>query len=251
MKIVQITDIHIGQPNEMPQGIDVREQFTRVLAHVKLEKATAVVISGDLCYQNGIESTYKWIKKTTESYLNGIPFYCIAGNHDDSRLCAKIFGQVDNLSSDEWYYMRDWKGKSHFKAYFLDTAKGYCSNSQKQWLADQLLLDKNLREICIFMHHPPCLSGVPHMDNNYALSDREDFIKLFSTHPEKKFRIFCGHYHNDRVITDANWQVFISPSSFLQIAHNHVSFEVLHTRPGYRVMDWQINGSLRSWTNYV
>ena len=88
MKIIQITDLHIDKENEYPYDIDVRRNFKRVLNAARRQKPDHLVISGDLCYQDGETEIYEWIKLQLDN--SKIPYDIIAGNHDDSHMLSLI-----------------------------------------------------------------------------------------------------------------------------------------------------------------
>lgn len=241
MKIVQITDLHIDQENEFPHDIDVRKNFQRVLRAIRQIKADHLVVSGDLCYDVGDVSIYKWIKEQLD--LCRVSYDVIGGNHDDSLMMAEVFGLKHLCTDDEMYFAKK-VGKT--TCIFLDSVKGFHSEKQLKWLKRQL--NNNLEDIIIFTHHPPIKAGVPFMDNKYPLQNIDDIQKVFSSH-RGFLNIFCGHYHVEKSIQKDNILVQITPSCFFQIDQNYEDFKVDHHSIAYRLIDTS-NNSLKTSVKY-
>ena len=241
MKIIQITDLHVDKENEYPYDIDVRRNFKRVLNAARRQKPDHLVVSGDLCYDDGEREIYEWIKLQLDN--TKIPYEIIAGNHDDSLLMAEVFKCEHLLTNDELFFAKK-IGKA--TCIFLDSGKGFHSEDQLKWLKRQL---KNAgKDILIFMHHPPAKAGVPFMDNKYPLQDMDAVQKIFFAH--KKFLpIFCGHYHVEKTIHVQNIMIQITPSCFFQMDQNNEDFKVDHHSIGYRLIDFS-NGSLKTSVKY-
>lgn len=220
VKIIQITDLHIDIEGESPFDIDVRQNFLKIIDKIKILEPEHLVISGDLCYRDGDESIYNWIRKVVDA--TGIPYSVIAGNHDDSALLAKTFELEHLMTGDELFFAKK-LGKS--TTLFLDSSKGYHSVKQLKWLKRQLKNAKD--ELFVFMHHPPILAGVPFMDGKYALQDIKAIQEIFFAHP-KNISIFTGHYHVEKSIRINNLLIQITPSLFFQIDQGSVDFKVDH-----------------------
>ncbi len=249
MKIAQLSDIHIDAAGETPQGIDVRKNFIRILDRIKEDNVDLLVVTGDLCYQTPAVEIYHYINEEISTRIGAIPIKYIPGNHDDSNMLATHLGAADELKGDELYFTYRINGDNRVYI-FLDTARGSCSDVQMDWLKKQIFDQKDNAIVVIFMHHPPVIGGVLHMDNRHAMKGKRSFQSLLETYEDHRFEIFCGHYHNERTISAKNWSVHICPSTFLQIDHRIEAFRVLHHRPGYRIID--INrDSLQFFTVYL
>lgn len=220
VKIIQISDLHIDVEGETPFDIDVRKNFLKIIDEIKSLEPDHLVISGDLCYRDGDENIYRWIKKEVSE--PAIPFSVISGNHDDSVLLAKVFELEHLMTNEELFYAKK-IGKSTFL--FLDSSRGYHSANQLTWLKRQL---KNAKDdVFVFMHHPPVLAGVPFMDGKYPLQDIPAIQEIFFSYP-KNVNIFTGHYHVDKTIRINNLVIQITPSLFYQIDQKSEDFKVDH-----------------------
>ncbi len=233
--IAQITDIHIGKVDESPNGMDVRSNFLRVLEEVRKSDADYVVVSGDLCYDVGEVDIYQWIKGQLEGLE--MPYFVIAGNHDDSRMIAEVFDLHQHLHHGDLFY--DFNIGGWGKLIFLDSSKGIVSGQQLAFLKEAC---KDSSIPCLlFVHHPPTLANVPHMDKNYALQNIETVQAVIGACASSPHAIFCGHYHCGRSVQLPHLAttVFISPSSaFFQINPDVDYFEIGNRCPAWRKIIW-------------
>lgn len=226
MRIILITDLHIGLEGEDTYGVDVRANFRNIKAAVAEAKPDHIVIAGDLCYSDAVVETYHWIKSEMDALH--IPYDVIVGNHDHSTLLAKAFGLEDHLSEGVLFYKRqfgDWTGL------FLDTALKTLSNNQLRWLEAQL--QNTLGKVIIFMHHPPLMMDVPFMDINHSLSNMEEVQKIL-LQDRRSIPVFSGHYHAEKTACKDNITVQITPACFFQIGQQKEDFELDHYRIAYR-----------------
>jgi Icc protein len=242
MRIVQLTDLHVGKEGENTYGVDVRQNFLQILEKAKAQDPDLLVISGDLCFDNGDASIYQWIKTQLEAA--GLPYEIISGNHDDPQLIAKAFGRENLLKGQELYFKQRYEGRP---VLFLDTTTYEMSAQQLQWL------DQELQQIegtaLVFMHHPPLPSGVPFMDNKHSLKNMEAVQEVFFRHPHP-VQVFTGHYHVEKVVQKHNLTVYITPSCFFQIGQRSEEFEVDHYRIALRTIDWN-NGCMMHAVHYL
>lgn len=241
MKIIQITDLHLNTSAEPVNGVDTRDNFVRTLiASVKLQP-DMLVLSGDLSFHSGDREVYLWLKKQLEDA--GIKNYkIIGGNHDDINVLAQVFDLTDNVTDEELFYFLE----PNF--IFLDTAKGFCNNRQLEWFKEKIISIAGLHPV-IFMHHPPFKAGVPHMDNSYAFQQPEIFAEICKKGNKPPY-VFCGHYHNEISLISEEINVFITPSSYLQIGIANKEFEIDHRIPGFRIIDLE-NNSIKTNVRYV
>ena len=226
MKITQITDLHIGNEGEQTYEVDVRNNFFHILEQINTHPPDHLVITGDLCYRTGQKEIYQWISEQLAAL--SFPYSVISGNHDNPELLAHAFGDDHLLSDNELYYRRDIGGQP---CLFLDSTSAHISPPQLEWLATELSTLPGT--VLIFVHHPPLPAGVPFMDNNHRLRNREELVRILRNHPAHIYT-FSGHYHVEKTIVHQNVISYITPSCFMQIDQNSETFKVDHYHIGYR-----------------
>lgn len=242
MRIVQITDLHVGQPGEDTYGIDVRANFLKIKAAIEQLQPDHLVLSGDLCYRTGERTIYKWIRE----HLNqlNIPYDLISGNHDDPVLLAEAFGIMELLKNRELYFSRIIHGRPFL---FLDTTTGVVSERQLKWLQEKL--DDLDQPLVIFMHHPPLFADVPFMDGQHALKNKKDVQDILFSF-KKEITVFTGHYHVEKTVRKKNVVVHITPSCFFQIDQHSEEFKVDHHRIGLREIKL-VDGLIMNTVKYL
>lgn len=223
MKLIQITDLHIGDEDEMPFGINVRKNFLNILDALREEDFDHLVISGDLCYSDPKETIYQWIKERLDEITTS--YSLISGNHDDNRMINKIFYLQDSATL---HYSKTFQNKS---VYLLDSSTGYVDHEQLTWLDKQLAHNGSL--VLLFMHHPPAICQVPHMDTKHSLKNYTEIQSFFNRYTAQ-FHIFCGHYHLEKTISHNNMHIHITPSCFFQIDDRYEKFVIGTHQIGYR-----------------
>ncbi len=227
MKIFQFTDLHIDRPDVFPLGINTRQNFLRLLDHIKKCEFDALIISGDLCHQVGSAEIYDWIFEQLSSLQ--VPVFVISGNHDDSQLLAEAGNISRHLCNHELFFK--WTHPDG-EILFLDTSLSLMSSVQWQWLEEQVKQADN--NIIIVMHHPPVLCMSKHMEPRYQFEQMDTFEELCSAYNNIQFQVFCGHYHMERMVKKNNLTVFITPSTFIQIDPSYADFTPLNALIGYR-----------------
>lgn len=232
MRIIQLTDLHIGADDEDTYGVDVRQNFLDALAICRERQPDLVVISGDFCFKAPQEHIYTWVKEALKDL--GIPIEYISGNHDNPQWLAKAFELEAYLDKGELYFSKQINGHSFL---FLDTTKAVISIKQHQWIEKELQASEG--NVFIFMHHPPMKANVPFMDNKHNFKDDTGLIDLFKSYL-RPINIFTGHYHLEKSIHLANIAIHITPAVFYQISSFTKHFSVDHRRPAYRLIE--ING---------
>ena len=229
IRLAQITDMHIGPPDTIKFDAHPRAQFLATLKHACEQEPDYLIITGDLCVNHGDEEIYVWIKEHLDSV--NIPYLLLPGNHDAPEMMARIFDIPDMLHGKEIYYKKIF-GPYH--VLFLDSSRGRFTERQWTWLREELL--DSHAHLLIFVHHPPVFAGVPHMDQNYAFIEQEEFREAVSAHVHP-VHFFTGHYHVAKTVHHANFTISITPSTLFQIDDGYEEFKLFHTHPGYRIID--------------
>ncbi len=245
IKIAQITDLHIVPEKERAYGVNVRENFNKILESIEKEKDDIdyLVVTGDISFREGTQIIYNWVKNKLDK--TGIEYFIIPGNHDDTCLMQKIFNIPVEINSDnEIYYKKDF---GFGEVLFLDTSKDDMSENQMKWLEESL--SKNGKQYLVFMHHPPVKTGMKYMDRDHALKNISQLEEIFNKlqHP---IPVFCGHYHTEKEVAENNMLVHITPSGFFQLDSTSKEFRVETYNIGWRKITWNSQG-INSRVSYL
>lgn len=228
MIIAQITDIHISPDFQPARGVDVVQNFEKILSSLRLHKPDLIVLSGDICLDKPHKDTMIWVKKRLDEL--SIPYYVIAGNHDDSLMMAEVF-ELEAYVTGEVFYDVDLDGSTLI---LLDSADGTVSGDQLTWLA---MMNAVINEnFLIFIHHPP-VDAVPYMDLNHGLQNKGQIQEYFTSCHNLK-GVFCGHYHIDKVVDMNGIPVHLTPSAYFQIDDSSPEFKVSGYEIGWRKINW-------------
>lgn len=242
MKIIQITDLHIGMEDEETHDVDIKKNFDTILSEVLKVNPDLIIISGDLCLMQGRKDTYNWIADRLKKVPH--PIYFLSGNHDDAPMMAEVFGLEKFLHGREIYGTVN---TALGEILLLDTSPATMSGQQKEWLRKEL--QDSIAPRLVFMHHPPVKAGLPFMDNNHAFKEMDELQQIFAEAPQP-ISVFCGHYHTECTIQANNLTVYISPSIYFQIDGNFQEFQIDHTRIAYRWIKWDTDGFHKTGVKY-
>lgn len=229
MRIVQLTDLHVGEAGEVGYEVDTRANFLKILKAAQALNPDFLAVTGDLCLKEGSVPVYQWIKGHLDS--TGIPYEVISGNHDDPAMMAEVFNKQADLHNGELYYSRK---TGNYIIPFLDTTPGKMSENQLNWL--QSCLQTIDKESIIFMHHPPMLANMPWMDARYPFQMRDAIQEILLAHPYP-IHVFCGHYHIEKTVQKHNLTMNITPSCYFQIDPHSLEFKIDHYKIALREIE--------------
>ncbi|MBT3583462.1 MAG: 3',5'-cyclic-nucleotide phosphodiesterase [Halobacteriovoraceae bacterium] len=243
LKIIQFTDIHLPENQELWEGIDVRENFRKCWKAAVSEDVDLVVLSGDIAAWDGEEGSYLWLKDFLANETS-TPFLLMSGNHDRVEGIEKIFGTHDNFRNGMLYGAVEVKGR---KLCFLDSTTDSVPSVQLRWLEQELA--SVTTPIIFFMHHPPVLTGHKFMDTHHPLQNHQvvwdSLVKIPCIQD-----IFVGHYHYDAEIVKDGKNIYVGPSTKMQIDPSESEFKLLSTSPGWREIVFDSSG-LKTEVKYL
>lgn len=233
IRIGQISDIHIGEDDNLVQGIDVRANFMTVLKSKSMSDLDLLVLSGDLANEDGEAGAYKFIADTLKDYE--VPVCVIPGNHDRLEVMQNYFGLDGKVRGGKCFYRHDVCGRTVF---LIDSACGTVSKEQLVWLKEEAA--KVDDEVLLFMHHPPCLCNHRFMDLKYSLKNIDEVQETLSSIKNLR-HIFTGHYHFDFHLQIGEQEVHVAPSTQMQIDPQAPIFNLMSSAPGWQVIEWGEN----------
>lgn len=228
--IIQISDVHICEQGEKANNVDVRHNFHVLLDHLKDKKFDLLVLTGDVAYRDGSPEVYDWVYSRLKTLH--VPFYTISGNHDITRVLARSFDLLPQMTKNNLYYSASFK---EFQLIFLDSSSGRVSRDQLDWLESSFRNDKNK---LLFIHHPPAKCNEKYMDTNYPLKNMADMQRAIKSLDHLQ-GIFCGHYHIDKSMMFDFGEVHICPSTWFQLDSTDAKeFRIKSHDIGYRIITW-------------
>lgn len=196
MLIAQITDTHLKSGGRLAYGkVDTAAALSNSVAHVNAlnPRPDAVIITGDLA-DMGRPEAYALFREIVDGLA--MPYYVIPGNHDETLAFRDAFQNHAYLPSDGpflHYAVEDYS----VRLVGLDTTvrgkpHGLLCAERLDWL-DRKLTEFPEKTTLIFMHHPPFLTGIGHMDRQNC-RNAEGLDEVVRRHTQV-VRITCGHVH--------------------------------------------------------
>lgn len=193
--IAQISDLHIKSPGDLAYGrVDTAKALDRCIAALNAlnPKPDYVVISGDLVDTPTV-GEYDHLKRLLSSL--GLPFVGIPGNHDSREMMRAAFPeQAYAFSSGALNQVVQIGG---LDLVLLDSSvpgkpHGELEAPTLQWL-DEILASSGERPALLFLHHPPFIAGIWHMDRQNLLnaSELESIVRRHS----RVQLVAAGHVH--------------------------------------------------------
>lgn len=195
MLIAQLSDLHVmGAGRLFRGGIDTSARLQAVIDDLMAQRRQpdAILLTGDLV-DRGSSEEYAALKAMLAPL--SAPILPIPGNHDARRNMRAAFGELDLFRDAEFLHFAADVGP--LRLIGLDSmepgkVEGRLCAERLAWL-DARLAEAPERPTLIALHHPPCPTGIPHMDA-INLVEPEDFAAVVRRHPQVR-RIVSGHVH--------------------------------------------------------
>jgi 3',5'-cyclic-AMP phosphodiesterase len=212
VRIAQISDLHIKPPGSLAYGrVDTAKALERCVAALNefTPAPDFVVISGDLA-DTPTPGEYDYLKRMLAPLK--LPFAGIPGNHDSRELMRAAFPQADYaLESGPLNQKVEVDG---LDLVLLDSSvhgkpHGELDAPTLQWL-DATLGSSADRPALLFLHHPPFITGIWHMDRQNLLNSSE-LAPIIKRHPRVQL-IAAGHVHRATLTMFAGVPATICPA---------------------------------------
>ncbi|TGQ45879.1 MULTISPECIES: phosphodiesterase [unclassified Mesorhizobium] len=236
MKIIQVTDIHLGHQGELRFGANLHERLARCVEHINANHADAAlcVFTGDLT-ETGEADCYADLKAALSALL--VPYRLLPGNHDRR---ANLIAAFPECADDESGFVQSVHDTDEGSLLFLDTlaegrVTGELCERRLAWL-DARLSEAAGRPALIFMHHPPVALGLAELDP-LGLEQPARFLGLLKHHGNIS-GIFFGHVHRDVAGTIAGIPFFAQRGLHARFAldFNHPGATVEQAPPSYAII---------------
>jgi Icc protein len=243
-RIIQITDLHLfADPAAELKGICTRERLERVLAALRAElpRAELLIVTGDLAHDERLE-TYAALRGLLKDWLPRVRV--LPGNHDDRGFMRQVFGDIVLAAGERNVFV---ESAGSWRLIGLDSqipgaVAGELGLAQLGWLKEQLVASP--QPTVLFLHHPPVGVGSSWLDA-IGLSDAVALWQLLDRFPQVK--ILCtGHIHQEMTVRDGSTVILTAPSTAVQFRPETESLVVDDLPPGYRILELEDDGSVRT-----
>jgi 3',5'-cyclic-AMP phosphodiesterase len=229
--VAQISDLHVKGPGLLAYNrVDTAKALERCVATLNaLHPAPDfVVISGDLA-DTPTEQEYDHLRRLLQPLR--LPFAAIPGNHDSRELMRAAFPKASYAASSVPLDQKIELGGLDLllaDSSVPGEAHGELSAPTLGWLQTTLASSTD-RPALLFLHHPPFVTGIGHMDRQ-NLQGADQLAAIVRRHPRVKL-LGCGHVHRAALTMFAERPCTICP------APNHaVDLDLANLRePSFKV----------------
>jgi 3',5'-cyclic-AMP phosphodiesterase len=195
IRIAQISDLHIKPEGQLAYDrVDTAKALERCVAALNaLDPAPDfVVISGDLA-DTPTEEEYTYLRRLLSPLK--LPFAGVPGNHDSRDMMRIAFPHSPYVSESGPLNRKI--EVAELDLVLLDSSvpgkpHGALDASTLEWL-DATLGESSNRPALVFLHHPPFISGIWHMDRQ-NLRDADELAAIVRRHPRVRL-VATGHVH--------------------------------------------------------
>lgn len=252
--IAQISDLHIKRPGALAYGrVDTAAALKRCVEELNrfAPRPDLVVISGDLV-DTPMKQEYDHLKALLTPLE--VPFVAIPGNHDDRMLMraalpnqgyaqasgalnlSRAVGDLDILLIDSSV-----SGKPHGEL-----------EASTLTLLDRALAASATRAALLFLHHPPFVTGIGHMDAQ-NLRNADELAAILRRHKRVRL-VAAGHVHRAMLTLIAGIPATICPAPNHAVALDldekyPPSFKI--EPPGFHLHAWFPNAGFGDVVTHV
>lgn len=210
--IAQISDLHIKRSGELAYGrVDTAVALARCVAELNrlTPRPELVVISGDLA-DTPSDAEYAHVKSLLARLE--IPFVAVPGNHDDRQLMRAAFQAQPYAHKDGPLDLIHAAGG--LDILLLDSSVpgkpfGLLESRTLAWLDERLGASAG-RPALLFLHHPPFVTGIKHMDVQ-NLHNAGELAMLLRKHRRVRL-VAAGHVHRATLTMFADIPATICPA---------------------------------------
>ena len=258
MILAQITDLHISRPDAAPERrFQTGAHLERCVAHLNAlpNRPDLVVATGDLVHA-GTPEEYRRLRALLAPLA--MPYLVIPGNHDDRAGLRAGFADHDYLPAGApflQYVIED----HPLRLIALDTlvpgqVPGALCAERLAWL-EARLAEAPGRPTVLLMHHPPFVTGLPHLDRNgdgVGLVGAAALGAIVARHPNIE-RILCGHIHRPIQVRWHGTVALTAPATAHQFALTLGLDEIrpVMEPPACLLHCWSAEHGLTTHTSYI
>jgi 3',5'-cyclic AMP phosphodiesterase CpdA len=251
--ISQISDLHIKAPGALAyRQVDTAAALTRCVAELNrfTPRPDFVAISGDLV-DTRLPEEYDHLESLLAPLE--IPFAAVPGNHDDRAPLRAAFPHQAYASAGGALNIAHPLGE--LDLVLLDSsvpgaAHGMLDADTLHWL-DDTLAASTTRPALLFLHHPPFITGIAHMDEQ-NLRNAADLAAIVQRHPRARL-VAAGHVHRATLTTFAGVAATICPAPNHAVALDldaHLPPSFMIEPPAFHLHAWFADGDFGRVVTY-
>ena len=211
--IAQISDLHIKRPGELAYGrVDTAAALTRCVEALNrfTPQPDFLVITGDLVDVPSV-SGYAHLKRLLLPLR--IPFAVIPGNHDGRGMLRDVWPEQTAVMAATTAF-NSVRSVGDLDLLLIDSSvpgqpHGELDAETLAWLDATLGASTN-RPALLFLHHPPFITGITHMDVQ-NLRNADALAATLRKHQRVRL-IASGHVHRATLTTFAGIAATICPA---------------------------------------
>jgi 3',5'-cyclic-AMP phosphodiesterase len=210
--VAQISDLHIKRPGALAYGkVDTAAALARCITELNrfVPRPQLVVASGDLV-DTPEPAEYEHLRRLLAPL--DIPLAVVPGNHDDRALLRAAFPDQPYASTAGALNLAHKVGP--LDLVLMDSSvpgapHGLIDTATLRWL-DAMLAADATRPALIFLHHPPFVTGIAHMDRQ-NLRNATELAGVLARHGRARL-VAAGHVHRATSTTFAGIAATICPA---------------------------------------
>ena len=220
MLVAQITDLHVRPPGLPAYRVVETNMLTeRALARLEacVPRPDVVLITGDLT-DCGLPEEYRLLRGMLARRLT-IPTFVVPGNHDRRDVLREVFADWPGVADDDefvQFVVDDYA----LRLIGLDTlvpGRGHGALCPRRLdFLGRTLEAGGSKPTIVFMHHPPFVCGIGHMDRIRLLKGCDEFREIIAGYPNVE-RVICGHHHRPIQVRFAGTIASVAPSVAHQV----------------------------------
>jgi len=210
--IAQISDLHVKRPGEFAyRRVDTAAALKRCIETLNrfAPRPDLVVISGDLV-DTPLAAEYDHLKELLAPLA--IAFAAVPGNHDSREMMRAALPGLGYAQSNG--PLNSVRKLGDADIVLLDSSvpgapHGELDAATLAWL-DTVLGESGTRPALLFLHHPPFVTGITHMDVQ-NLRNAKELAALIRKHPRVRL-VAAGHVHRATLTGFAGIAATICPA---------------------------------------
>jgi 3',5'-cyclic AMP phosphodiesterase CpdA len=194
--IAQITDCHLKAGRRLAyRKVDTAAALEACVRHLLAlpQRPDVVLVTGDLG-DLGTAAEYELFREIVAPLP--MPLYVIPGNHDNREAMRAAFAEHAYIRQDDTflhYAIDDWPVRLIGLDSTIPGAPGgdMCPR-RLEWLS-RALAQSSSKPTLLFIHHPPFLTGIGHMDRQNC-ANASAFGAVVEANRQVRM-LLCGHVH--------------------------------------------------------